>query len=53
MELTKLKKKELIEIAKETGVTVNLTNKTKSEIISIIKLMTTDTSGLFKGIRVS
>lgn len=53
MELTKLKKKELIEIAKEIGVTVNLANKTKSEIISIIKLMTTDTSGLFKDIRVS
>ena len=52
MELNKMKKAELIEVAKEMGVTRNLKNMTKSQIIAEIEFMQIDFNNIFSDVNV-
>ena len=52
MELNKMKKAELIEIAKEVGITRNLKNMTKSQIIAEIEFMQIDFNNIFSDVNV-
>ena len=52
MELNKLKKSELLEIAKEVGITRNLKNMTKAQIISEIEFMQMDLNNIFSDVKV-
>ena len=52
MELNKMKKAELIEVAKEIGITRNLKNMTKSQIIVEIEFMQTDFNTMFSDVEI-
>lgn len=52
MELNKLKKAELIEMAKEMGITRNLRNMTKAQIIAEIEFMQMDLNSIFSDVKV-
>lgn len=52
MELNKMKKAELIEVAKEMGITRNLKNMTKSQIIAEIEFMQIDFNNIFSDVNV-
>ena len=52
MELNKMKKAELIETAKEVGITRNLKNMTKSQIIAEIEFMQIDFNNIFSDVNV-
>ena len=52
MELNKMKKAELIEVAKEIGITRNLKNMTKAQIIAEIEFMRIDLNGIFLDVKV-
>ena len=52
MELNKMKKAELIEMAKEVGITRNLKNMTKSQIIAEIEFMQIDFNNIFSDVNV-
>jgi hypothetical protein len=52
MKLDKLKKAELIEVAKEMGITRNLKNMTKAQIISEIEFMQMDLNNIFSDVKV-
>lgn len=52
MELDKMKKVELIKIAKEIGITRNLKNMTKAQIIAEIEFMQIDFNNIFSDIEI-
>lgn len=52
MELNKMKKAELIEVAKEIGITRNLKNMTKAQIIAEIEFMQIDFNNIFSDVNV-
>ena len=52
MELNKMKKAELIEVAKEVGITRNLKNMTKAQIIAEIEFMQIDFNNIFSDVKV-
>lgn len=52
MELNKMKKAELIEVAKEMGITRNLKNMTKAQIITEIEFMKIDFNNIFSDVKV-
>ena len=52
MELNKMKKAELIEVAKEMGITRNLKNMTKSQIIAEIEFIQIDFNNIFSDIEI-
>jgi hypothetical protein len=52
MELNKMKKAELIEIAKKIGITRNLKNMTKTQIITEIEFMQIDFNNIFSDVEI-
>lgn len=52
MELNKMKKAELIEVAKEIGITRNLKNMTKAQIIAEIEFMQIDFNNIFSNVEI-
>ena len=52
MELNKMKKAELIEVAKKIGITRNLKNMTKAQIIAEIEFMKTDFNTMFSDVEI-
>ena len=52
MELNKMKKAELIEVAKNMGITRNLKNMTKAQIIAEIEFMQIDLNTIFSDVKV-
>lgn len=52
MELNKMKKAELIEVAKEMGITRNLKNMTKTQIIAEIEFIQIDFNNIFSDIEI-
>ena len=50
-ELNKMKKSELIEMAKEMGITRNLKNMTKANIIKEIEFIQIDFNNIFSDIK--